>query len=182
VDRIPRAAPWVVAGVSTLAALVTGARVRWRAFASRRRLAKMAARARAGEARAEALLERRGFVVIARQPREEWSVRRGGEIERFTLRADLLVERGGRRFVAEVKTGGEAPSLAARATRRQLLEYYCAFAVDGVLLVDAEAETVEPVTFELPGARPRSRWGFALFLAGILLGAAGVVAGARLLR
>ena len=35
----------------------------------------------------------------------------------------LLVERRGRRFVAEVKTGERAPDPLARPTRRQLLEY-----------------------------------------------------------
>src|SRR5207253_47533 len=97
---------------------------------------------------------RRGFVVTARQASERWTVRLGDEEHAFTVRADYLVERAGRRFVAEVKTGEQAPRLEMRATRRQLLEYCCAFAVDGVLLVDADAGTVEPVTFELPRATP----------------------------
>jgi hypothetical protein len=57
------------------------------------------------------------------------------------------VTRGGRRFVAEVKTGAQAPSLATAATRRQLLEYRQVFAVDGVLLVDVEAGRVAEVLF-----------------------------------
>ena len=68
----------------------------------------------------------------------------------IALRADLLVERGGRRYVAEVKTGEAAPSLATAATRRQLLEYLIAYRVDGVLLVDAERGSVHEVEF--PGA------------------------------
>src|SRR5581483_6398397 len=156
-DQLPRAVPWALAAAGAMVAHGQSARLGWREVAARRRLRARAARAQAGEARAEALLEQRGFVVVARQATEEWSVRRG---------------RGGRRFVVEVKTGREAPSLDSSATRRQLLEYGCAFAVDGVLLVNAEAETVEPVTFHLPAARPRrSRWLLA-FLVGLLLGAA----------
>jgi hypothetical protein len=171
-DQFPRAVPWALAAAGAMVALGQSARLGWREVATRRRLRARAARAQAGEARAEALLEQRGFVVVARQATEVWSVRRGREERRFKLRADYLVERGGRRFVVEFKTGREAPSLDSSATRRQLLEYGCAFAVDGVLLVDAEAETVEPVTFHLRAARPRrSRWLLA-FLVGFLLGAA----------
>ena len=61
---------------------------------------------------------------------------------RTLLRADLLVTRNGRRYVAEVKTGRTAPRLDCAATRRQLLEYRIAFGVDGVLLVDAESDCV----------------------------------------
>jgi len=63
------------------------------------------------------------------------------------LRADYLVERGGELLVAEVKTGEEAPSLETAATRRQLLEYHVAFAVDGVLLVSPEQGTIQRVAF-----------------------------------
>jgi hypothetical protein len=66
------------------------------------------------------------------------------------LRADLIVEKGGARFVAEAKTGAAAPRLTTAATRRQLLEYLIAYQVDGVLLVDAEAEEIHCVEFPLP--------------------------------
>jgi len=63
------------------------------------------------------------------------------------LRADYLVSQGRRRFVAEVKTGRWAPRLETAATRRQLLEYRFAFDVDGVLLVDADADRVSSIEF-----------------------------------
>jgi hypothetical protein len=69
------------------------------------------------------------------------------------LRADYLVEGRGERLVAEVKTGELAPQLATAATRRQLLEYHVAFAVDGVLLVCPEEGAIHRVEFSLPGAR-----------------------------
>jgi hypothetical protein len=49
--------------------------------------------------------------------------------------------------VAEVKTGRWAPRLETAATRRQLLEYRFAFDVDGVLLVDADADRVSSIEF-----------------------------------
>lgn len=63
------------------------------------------------------------------------------------LRADLLVRQGARRFVADVKTGAEAPKITTAATRRQLLEYRVAYAVDGVLLVDMASRRVHLVEF-----------------------------------
>jgi len=149
--RVPHAAPWAIAAAGATVALVQTARLRWRGFVLRRR----AARARDGEARARALLERRGWSVIAEQPVTEWRALLGGEAQAFVVRADFLVERGGRVYVAEVKTGAAAPRLDTAATRRQLLEYQVAYGADGVLLVDAEAGAVRVVDFpELDAAEP----------------------------
>jgi hypothetical protein len=82
----------------------------------------------------------------------------------IALRADYVVERRGRWFVAEVKSGETAPSLETPATRRQLLEYRIAFAVDGVLLVDAERDTVHEVIY-LPNSRSARAERSAAFLA-----------------
>src|SRR6478609_11447517 len=108
------------------------------------------ARASAGEVLAEKLLAKAGYRIDARQATQRWAVRVDGEAAEVTLRADFVVSRRGRRYVAEVKTGQDAPEIAAPATRRQLLEYRCAFGVDGVLLVDAEARKVHEIGFQLP--------------------------------
>ena len=94
-----------------------------------------------------------------------------GAAQTVDVRADLIVTRGGRRFVAEVKTGELAPRLATVATRRQLLEYAHAFDVDGVLLVDPEAGRVAEVTFPMRhAARPLARPWLVLAL-GVAVGA-----------
>jgi hypothetical protein len=169
---------WIVlAATGGGLALVQTARLWWRAASVRWRLADMAARASAGEALAEKLLVRAGYRIEARQATERWSVRVDGEAHEVTLRADFVVARRGRRYVAEVKTGQTAPDVAAPATRRQLLEYRCAFAVDGVLLVDAEARRIHAVDFALPRpAAPSLRAIAAALTAGLLLGAALVAA------
>jgi hypothetical protein len=66
---------------------------------------------------------------------------------RASVRADLLVQRDGALFVAEVKTGSRAPDPSFPATRRQLLEYLMVFEPDGLLLVDMEREAVMEVEF-----------------------------------
>jgi hypothetical protein len=116
-----------------------------------RRAAAHARSARAGEGEegAFALLRRAGYDVLERQAEGEWTVRADGQPVTFGLRADYLVAREGRRYVAEVKTGRLAPRLSHAPTRRQLLEYGAAFDVQGVLLVDADAESVTHVEWDV---------------------------------
>lgn len=171
---LPRESWMVLAAAGGGVALVQTARLWWRASAARWRLRTQAARATAGEALAEKLLVRAGYRVEARQCVERWRLRVDGVEREVSLRADFIVSRGRRCFVAEVKTGEDAPDPAAPATRRQLLEYRCAFAVDGVLLVDAEARTIQSIDFDLPSPPPRARlWPLVLAIAlAVLLAAA----------
>ena len=108
-----------------------------------------------GEARAEDLLRAQGYRVIGRQVPCPWSVLINGETRRFGLRADLIVKRRGRRYVAEVKTGSHVASVHHGPTRRQLLEYSHAFRCDGILLVEVDSSAVHEIYF--PGAQ-RSAW------------------------
>ncbi len=141
--------PWALATLCALVLtvlLAARALARWRSRALARR---RWARAAAGEVEAEDLLAERGFAVLDRQAGLVWSIECDGEPHPVELRADLLVERDGRRYVAEVKTGATAPLLTNAATRRQLLEYCVAYEVDSVLLVDIEAQAVREITFRL---------------------------------
>ena len=126
--------PWAVARAVS----------RWRSRALARR---RWTRAAAGEVEAEELLAEQGFAVVDRQAGLVWAIECDGEPHPVELRADLLVERDGRRYVAEVKTGISAPLLTNAATRRQLLEYCVAYQVDSVLLVDVDAQAIREVTF-----------------------------------
>ena len=169
---LPRESWIVLAAAGGGVAVVQTARLWWRAASLRWRLAEQSARATAGEALAEKLLARAGFAVEARQVTRRWAVHVDGEAHEVTLRADFVVRRRGRRYVAEVKTGETAPAITAPATRRQLLEYRCAFAADGVLLVDAEEGRVHSVDFALPPTPSSLRAIFVALVAGALAGAA----------
>jgi hypothetical protein len=136
-----------------------------------------ARRATAGEALAETLVRNAGYQVLGRQVEGGWTVHANGEPLDVDLRADLLVSRKGRRYVAEVKTGRIAPKLDCAATRRQLLEYRVAFGVDGVLLVDAEAKKVMVVELgsldvaaDEARARSNANW-LPVFAVGMFVGA-----------
>jgi hypothetical protein len=139
----------------------------------RRAKRRRAVRAQRAERDAAHLLEARGFRLLGRQVRRSWGVRADGADVEFTLIADYLVEQDGRPWVAEVKTGERALDLRHGPTRRQLLEYREAFAVEGVLLVDAEGQTLQSVEFR--DRRRSAGTGRALlFTAGVI---AGLVAG-----
>ena len=140
---------WLVVAGLAFAMLTWRLGVHLGAYRERHRRDRRMARAQLGEAAAERMLERHGFRICDTQVHLPWSIRRGDRTVDVDLRADALVERDGRRLVAEVKTGAEAPDLAHAATRRQLLEYRIAYDVDGILLVDVEAGQIDEVDFGL---------------------------------
>ena len=111
----------------------------------------------AGEELAEELLLRRGYRILGRQVVRHYAIALDGHLVDVELRADFLVSRDRRRFVAEAKTGRLAPRLDTATTRRQLLEYRLMFDVQGVLLVDAEAARVHEVVFPLQAGTRRPR-------------------------
>ncbi len=103
--------------------------------------------AQRGETAAERLLERHGYEILERQVQAAWTFHVDGEPVEARVRADLLVQRRGQVYVAEVKTGDRAPDPSHPPTRRQLLEYRFAFDPDGLLLVDMSARRVHEVAF-----------------------------------
>lgn len=104
-------------------------------------------KAQVGQDEAIRLLEKHGFEILDLQATAQGSFEVDGEIITFEVRADLLVERDGLLYVAEVKTGSVAPNPRHAATRRQLLEYYLIFQPDGILLVDMEAQILHEINF-----------------------------------
>ncbi|MBL4687036.1 MAG: hypothetical protein JKY37_20740 [Nannocystaceae bacterium] len=119
---------------------------RYRGWRAQRRFRQ----GRQGEEVAIRLLRRKGYTVIDTQVSAVASVEVDGQCREFEVRADAIVSKRRRKFVAEFKTGASA-SVANRATRRQLLEYAVTYRADGVLLVDATQATI--VEIEFPNLR-----------------------------
>jgi hypothetical protein len=115
-------------------------------------------RAQGAESEAPRLLERLGYDVLGAQVEGSYSMVVDGEPMNVPLRADYMVTRRGRRYIAEVKSGKSAPRLSTAATRRQLLEYLVAFDVDGVLLVDGEERQVHEVVFPVSTRDNSESW------------------------
>lgn len=148
-----------VAGLVTALFLAVAA-WRWQrrrsATQASRHAVQRAVRAQGGELDAEAQLATAGYAILQRQAHAIWAPRVDGVAEPFELRADFLVQdiESSDIFVAEVKTGDLAPELTTAATRRQLLEYQCAFGVTAVLLVWPERNQILRVEFPLPLQQP----------------------------
>ncbi len=112
-------------------------------------------RAAIGEREASSLLTAAGWEVLEVQPTCRWTLLVDGVETEVESRADFLVRRDGRLWIADAKSGRRPISAAAPAIRRQLLEYLIAFEVDGVLLVDCERGAVVRVGFPLSPERGR---------------------------
>ena len=126
-----------------LALTLRRVRESWRARAYNRR-------GRRAESAARRLLEKRGYRVAAEQQGAAYSVRVDGAEQKLELVLDFVVERGGERFAAEVKSGAAAGGLQRADTRRQLLEYQLALGSRRVLLVDPERDLITEVAFPIP--------------------------------
>jgi hypothetical protein len=175
--RVPPDLLLALAAAVALLAFVQTFRLFYRGWSVRRRLTLARERGAAGEIRAEILLRRLGFTILGRQVPVRYGLGVDGAEVAVELRADYVVAARGRRYVAEVKTGTYAPRLSTATTRRQLLEYRVAYDVDGVLLVDADAGTVQRVVFPLPGpARPAPGGRLAWLVVGMAAGALAMAA------
>jgi len=162
---------WALSSLLGGALVVHAARIALRDAWRRWRLRARMRRAAAGERDAARLLERAGYRVRGHQVRASLEYRLDAEPCVVDVSADYVVEKDGREWVAEVKTGREATRLTSRATRRQLLEYAHAFGAAGVLLVDAERGRVHRVTLPSRHAERPVLRDLALVALGAALGA-----------
>jgi hypothetical protein len=102
---------------------------------------------RIGETKAITLLEKHGYKIIQSQVPLPGHLYVDDNRLSFNIRADYLVEREGRQYLAEVKTG-HAAQVSDRATRRQLFEYASLGKSDTIVLVDATSGAVNKIRFE----------------------------------
>lgn len=150
---------WLVVALAAVSGLAAAqATAAWLSrWTRRRRILSRVARAGEGEREAANYLQNAGFSVLGTQVASSYTLLVDDRPVPIDVRADLVVEKGARRFVVEVKTGAVATRLDTPATRRQLLEYQLAFDVDGVLLFDAEASALRVVTFPDRSGRAHTR-------------------------
>jgi len=147
----------------------------WQSSRSRKRLK----RARKGEAEAVRFLEERGYTVIEAQKKKTIITWINGKPRRNRLSADYYVKKGGRTYVAEVKTGRKGIRPALAGTRRQLLEYYLAFKPHGILLVDMEKGCLHEIGFEIGGEKNETK---RLIIIAAVAGLLGFLCGAVLFK
>lgn len=104
-------------------------------------------RGKKGEQNSIMLLEKNGYRIIEEQMKLNGSFFVDDALSKFDLRPDLLVEKDGVKYIAEVKTGDVA-SPFNRNTRRQLHEYSFYSNNDIILLVDPIKKSIKKISFK----------------------------------
>ncbi|TYP51645.1 PD-(D/E)XK nuclease family protein [Thermosediminibacter litoriperuensis] len=120
----------------------------WKYFLGLRLRMRME-KARISERRAVSLLKKHGFDIVDVQKEASYAVFVNGKPHEVTVRADVIVKKGGKIYVAEIKSGKVSPSLNTSATRRQLLEYYLVYKPAGLILVDMEQKKIKTVEYSI---------------------------------
>ena len=104
-------------------------------------------RGKKGERSSINLLEKNGYKVLDEQIKLNGYFFIDDELNEFDLRPDLLVEKDGIKYIAEIKTG-EVANPSNRNTRRQLHEYSYYSNQEVVLLVDPIKKTIKRLSFK----------------------------------
>ena len=136
----------------------------------RYKVRKMLKRAKSAEKKAVVLLQKWGYTILDVQLKETVVITIDGKPHESTVRADVLVRKGFKRYIVEIKTGQQtSPTLPN--VRRQLLEYYLVYQPDGMLLLDMEKEKLKEICFEQITAKKQNAFNPLSWLAaGICLG------------
>ena len=114
-----------------------------------RSLKKISERAKVGESEAAKLLQNKGYHIVEEQARMPVKMLIGKECYESFIKADFIVEKNQKRYLAEVKTGKQAnPRLPN--VRRQLYEYQNLFETDGILFIDMNNYDIIEVSFTIP--------------------------------
>lgn len=117
----------------------------------KRKLKRRFNRASDGEDEAISLLKSLGYHLLETQKSSWLSMWIDQEEHTYLVRPDAYVQKEGRLYLVEIKTGPQATNPKLAATRRQLLEYYHGFReVEGILLINADLQQVVHVSFDPP--------------------------------
>ena len=103
-------------------------------------------RGKKAEKKAIRLLKKNGYEIQNYQPIAKGNVLQDDEKVYFDIRADLIVSKDKKLYIAEVKSGASA-SIKEINTRRQLLEYSKVFENNNLILIDTEKNKIKKIEF-----------------------------------
>ena len=98
------------------------------------------------EQKAIKLLKKKGYKIESFQTTAKGKLLQDDETLTFLIRADLIVSKNNKKFIAEVKSG-KAASIEEINTRRQLLEYSKVFNNKNLILIDTEKNKIKKIEF-----------------------------------
>ncbi|MDO5576819.1 MAG: hypothetical protein Q4F84_07040 [Fibrobacter sp.] len=116
--------------------------------------------ARKGETKAHDYLVSNGFRILDEQAVIKPGMTIDNEKHEFTIRADFIASKNGRKVLVEAKTGASV-NPTNPLTRRQLLEYFIYYDVETIYLFDAENDLLREISFCLDRTPQKKRfvWG-----------------------
>ena len=98
------------------------------------------------EQKAIKLLKKNGYKIESFQTIAKGKLLQDDETINFFIRADLIISKNKKKFIAEVKSGKSA-SIEDINTRRQLLEYSKVFNNKNLILIDTEKNKIKKIEF-----------------------------------
>ena len=98
------------------------------------------------EQKAIKLLKKNGYKIESFQTTAKGKLLQDDKTVTFLIRADLIVSKDKKKFIAEVKSG-KAASIEEINTRRQLLEYSKVFNNKNLILIDTEKNKIKKIQF-----------------------------------
>lgn len=127
-------------------------------------------KAKRAENLAVKVLQNAGYKIVDVQKRVKVKTRIDGKDFSNTIIADMIVKKGHKTYLVEIKTGKQTEKTIPPQIRRQLLEYYLVFKPDGLILLDMEMGKLHNVSFDLANDyRYKTYLGcFLAFLAGVV--------------
>jgi len=123
------------------------AKFKYAEYKKKRAQRKRFARGNQLETEARSFLENKGYNVVSEQEVHYHRYQVNGETRESKLILDYVVEKNGKKYIVEVKSGRSAISLNDKNSRRQLLEYDFVIENDGVFLLDMENKNMQHVEF-----------------------------------
>ncbi|MBD80768.1 MAG: hypothetical protein CL840_17770 [Crocinitomicaceae bacterium] len=114
-------------------------------------------RGKNAELGAKKLLEKNGYTVHDYQPALSYNFKADSEIVKVNISPDFIVEKGGTKYVVEVKTGEVAGNANYAATRRQMLEYNLASELP-LLFVNMDHQSIHEIRFPFSATSNGINW------------------------
>ena len=128
--------------------LITVAKFKFTDFRKRQKQRKRFERGNLLEKQARTFLQEKGYNIVDEQKTYDHNYEVNGESRSSKLIVDYIVEKNGKKYIVEVKSGKSAISLTDKNSRRQLLEYDFVIENDGIVLLDMENRNMQFVKFQ----------------------------------
>jgi Holliday junction resolvase-like predicted endonuclease len=116
------------------------------------------------EKEAYKVLKKLGYKIIGNNIKYSYPLQVNEDSINVNLEIDYLVEKKGKSYIIEVKSGESASKITNSSTRRQILEYSQFIKNDGIFLLDMEQEILQEIIFPIKHKNKPQPFQFFAFL------------------